>query len=795
MRLAWTPAAGMMQDRRRFRRTALSSSSRMSTQTPASETHSFQAEVAALLRLMVHSVYSESDIFLRELISNASDACDRLRYDAIARPELMADGAPLVIRLIPDAAAGTLTIADTGIGMDRQEMIDNLGTIARSGTRAFLDRLSQAKDGTGLIGQFGVGFYSAFMVADRIEVTSRRAGASEAWVWRSTGGEGFEVAPASEDAAARVVRGTEVVLHVKDEAKRYLAAAEIERIVRMYSDNILFPIELAAKEGAPRQINTASALWQRSKSELKREDYTQAYQTIAGAFDEPAMTLHYKVEGRQSYAVLLFAPAQSPFDLFEPDRKGRVKLYVRRVYITDDADLLAPYLRFVRGVIDSEDLPLNISREMLQNNPQVAQIRTAVTGRVLGELESLAARDAATFAKLWEAFGSVIKEGIYEDRERRDQLLTLARFATTRDAGLRSLKEYLADLKPNQTAIYYLVGDSLDRLKASPKLEAARARGVEVLLLTDHVDAFWTSMPLGFEGKPLKSLSQGDVDFGLVPLLEAETPEAKEEPNVVHDALTIAAVKSALGERVSDVRASQRLTDSAACLVAGGSAPDRELDRLLARQAGHVGSRPIPGDQHAPCAGQGLGRRRAHRSQRGRGGSRRGAVRPSADPGWRRARRSRRIRQAAQSPREQGLSRRLTRSSRRRSPGTRISGISGTQSGTRRRLEFRVSGSRLCALARSGRDDRWRGGDGSARQRPKCHPGIPRSGISGTRGAAALPPRGWLPLREPSPCAARRSRPAQSLRRPERHPYPRPSPDQAGTASPRPDRCRAAPAG
>jgi molecular chaperone HtpG len=558
----------------------------------AAETHSFQAEVAELLRLMVHSVYSESDIFLRELISNASDALDKLRYEAIAKPELMSDGAPLAIRITPDEAAGTLTIADTGIGMDRQELIDDLGTIARSGTRAFVGRLAEAKDGAGLIGQFGVGFYSAFMVADRIEVTSRRAGAGEAWVWQSAGGAGFEVAAATKEQAERVARGTAVVLHLKADAKRYLEPREIERVVKAYSDHILFPIELADGKADPRQINAASAIWQRSKSELKPEDYTQAYRTLAGAFDEPAMTLHYKAEGRQAYAVLLFAPSSRPFDLFDPDRKGRVKLYVRRVYISDDADLLPPYLRFIRGVIDSEDLPLNISREMLQRNPQVAQIRKAVTGRVLGELETLAAKDAAGFAKVWDAFGGVLKEGIYEDPERRDQLLALTRFTTTKDGGLRSLADYVADLKPNQTDIYYLVGDSIERLKSSPKLEAARVRGVEVLLLTDPVDAFWTALSLGFQGKPLKSLSQGDVDFGLVPPLEqAADPQAKAD--AVDDAVIIAAVKATLGERVSDVRASQRLTDSAACLVAGGAGPDRELERLLARQNRGVGSKPI----------------------------------------------------------------------------------------------------------------------------------------------------------------------------------------------------------
>jgi len=470
------------------------------------QTRPFQAEVAQLLHLMVHAVYSETEVFLRELVSNGSDACDKLRYEAIAKPELLADGAALLIRIKPDATAGTLTISDTGIGMDRAELIDNLGTVARSGTRAFISQLAQAKagaeQGSGLIGKFGVGFYSAFMVADRIEVTSRRAGASEAWVWRSSGGEGFEIAPADEQQAARVPRGTEIVLHLKPDAKRFLESHEIERVVKAYSDHIQFPIELLDDKGEARQINAASALWQRPKAELKPEDYAQAYRSITGAFDEPAMTLHYRAEGRLSYAVLLFAPSTRPFDLLDTARKGRVKLYVRRVYITDDADLLAPYLRFMRGVVDSEDLPLNISREMLQNDPQVAQIRKALTGRVLSELETLAEKDAAAFEKIWDAFGSLIKEGIYEDFERRDQLLGLARFTTTTGSA-RSLKQYVADLRPNQTEIYYLAGESLERVKANPKLEAARARGIEVLLLTDTVDAFWTAGSLGFEGRRL----------------------------------------------------------------------------------------------------------------------------------------------------------------------------------------------------------------------------------------------------------------------------------------------------
>jgi molecular chaperone HtpG len=562
----------------------------MTTADPTVETKAFQAEVSELLNLMVHSVYSETDIFLRELISNASDACDKLRYEAIANPALIGDGEAPKIRIIPDKKANTLALADTGIGMDRQELIDNLGTIARSGTRSFVSRLKEAKDGTGLIGQFGVGFYSAFMVAERIVVLSRRAGSDEAWTWSSEGGAGFEIAPVALDGAQAPKRGTNIILHLKKDAAKYLETYEIERIVRAYSDNIQFPIELVDDKGESKQINSASALWQRPKSELKAEDYKEAYKSIAGAFDEPAMTLHYRAEGRYSYAVLLFAPSTKPFDLFDPSRKAKVKLYVRRVFITDDADLLPAYLRFVRGVIDSEDLPLNLSREMLQNNPQLAQIRKAVTGRIIGEFEMLADKQPENFAKIWDAFGPVIKEGIYEDFERREKLLALSRFTTT-SGEARTLKQYVGDLKPNQTEIYFLAGDSLDRLKSNPKLESATARGIEVLLLTDPVDAFWTSAPLDFEGNPLKSLSQGDIDFGLISLLDSEKKdEAKSDTD---EAMVIAVIKSNLGDRVSDVRASQRLTASASCLVAGSHGPDRELERLLARQDRGLSTKPI----------------------------------------------------------------------------------------------------------------------------------------------------------------------------------------------------------
>ncbi|MEY9363505.1 molecular chaperone HtpG [Bradyrhizobium yuanmingense] len=563
----------------------------MTTSDTAVHTQPFQAEVSELLHLMVHSVYSETDIFLRELISNASDACDKLRYEAIASPALLGEGDALKIRIIPNKTAKTLTIADNGIGMERQELIDHLGTIARSGTKAFVSKLKEAKDGLGLIGQFGVGFYSAFMVAEKIVVISRRAGESDVWTWTSSGGSGFEIARASDEEAARLTRGTEIVLHLKDDSKKYLETYEIERIVTAYSDNILFPIELVPEEGEPRQINSASALWQRSKSELTADDYKKAYQQIASAFDDPAMTLHYRAEGRYSYAVLLFAPSTKPFDLFEPNRKGRVKLYVRRVFITDDADLLPGYLRFIRGVVDSEDLPLNISREMLQNNPQLAQIRKAVATRVVSELESLADKDPENFAKIWDAFGAVLKEGIYEDFERREKLLALSRFTTT-SGEKRSLKQVIADFKPNQTEIYYLVGDSIERLKSNPRLEAATARGIEVLLLSDPVDAFWTSMPSDFEGKPLKSLSQGDLNLDLIPRIDDKDEAKKDEP-AADEAATIAVIKAALGERVSDVKVSTRLTSSASCLVADSQGPSRELERILSQQNRGMKTKPI----------------------------------------------------------------------------------------------------------------------------------------------------------------------------------------------------------
>ena len=425
-------------------------------------------------------------------------------------------------------------------------------------------------------------------------------------------------------------RGTEVRLHLKEDAKRYLEPFELERLVRTYSDHILFPIELVDDKGEARQVNAASALWQRAKSEVKPEDYTQAYRSIAMAFDEPALTLHYKVEGRQSYAVLLFVPSTPPFDLADPNRKGRIKLYVRRVFITDDADLLPPWLRFVRGVVDSEDLPLNISREMLQNNPQVTQIRNGLVSRVIGELESTADKDAETYGKIWNAFGPVLKEGLYEDQERRGQLLALTRFATTAgEGGLRSLKQYVADLKPNQTEIYYLVGESAERVKSNPKLEAARARGIEVLLLTDPIDAFWTMMPQEFEGKPLKSLSQGDVDFGLVPLLDQA---AEQKPTIR---------RGRRRHQGGQGRAGRQGLGGARLAAADGKCrlPRRQRAGPRSRAGAPAGApesrqrrQAHPRAQHGPRSREGAGRRARRKARGGCFGHRGPAARPGPHP-------------------------------------------------------------------------------------------------------------------------------------------------------------------
>lgn len=558
------------------------------------QTHAFEADVAKLLHMMVHSVYSDKDVFLRELISNAADACEKLRYEAIARPDLLGDDPSPRITITIDADNNRLTLEDNGIGMSAADMAETLGTIARSGTKAFMDSIAAAKgdEQTQLIGQFGVGFYSAFMVASRVDVISRPAGQDEAAIWSSDGLGTYSVGPIA--AAEAPARGTRIVLHLMEEAKDYAQRHRIEQMVRAQSGHVPVPITLKDKPDAEgEQLADGSALWTRPKSEISEEEYKDFYRSVAGQWDSPALTLHYRAEGRYEYNVLAFVPESRPFDLFDPDRKGRMKLYVRRVFITDEAELLPRYLRFVRGLVDSADLPLNVSREMIQDSPILTTIQKGLTSKVLGELEKTAKDTPEAYAKLWETFGAVIKEGLYEDFERRESLLRLARFKTTTSGGeWRSLEDYVASMKENQTAIYYATGSDIDRIAASPQLEGFRARGIEVLLLPDQVDSFWVRGAIDMDGKPFKSVTQGAADLSLIPLPEgAEAPKA-EASDEVSSFLTF--VKEALGEAVSDVRASDRLTDSAVCLVASESGLDRQLEKLLTN-AGQApaGTKPV----------------------------------------------------------------------------------------------------------------------------------------------------------------------------------------------------------
>jgi len=545
------------------------------------ETRTFTADVAKLLHMMVHAVYSEKDIFVRELISNAADACERLRYEAITNPDFLTDDSRLRITLTLDAEQKRFTIEDNGIGMSRAEMIEALGTIAHSGTKAFLDKIqaTQTGDGASLIGQFGVGFYSAFMVAERVDVFSRRVGAGEAWQWSSDGKGAFSLAAATREEAPH--RGTRVVLHLTQDATSYTGRVRVERIVKEQSGHVPVPIQIIEKPGAePLEVADGAALWTKPKSDISAADYTDFYRSLAGQFDEPALTVHFRAEGRHEYTALAFVPGSPPFDLFDADRKGRIKLYVKRVFITDEVEVLPRYLRFVRGLLDSADLPLNISRETIQESPVLAAIKKGLTSRLLGDLEKLAENEPEHYAKIWDNFGSALKEGIYDDFERRDALLALARFRTTTSTSTwRSLKEYVGLLKENQTSIYYHTGDDITRLEASPHLEGFRARGVEVLLLSDPVDSFWDGTGVYFDGKPFKSVTPGTADRELIPNVDA-----KHEPTSdVDKAVTgfVAFIKDSLGDVVSDVRVSERLTDSAVCLIAPEAGPDRQLEKML----------------------------------------------------------------------------------------------------------------------------------------------------------------------------------------------------------------------
>ena len=550
----------------------------------AEEKMEFQAEVSKVLGLVINSLYSNKEIFLRELISNASDACDKLRYLSLTDQQLAKGLAEFSINITTVKKDRTITIADNGIGMNNADLGENLGTGARSGTTAFLESLSgDEKKDSALIGQFGVGFYASFSVAEKVEVLTRKAGENQAWLWTSDGKSSYSIAEAERNDP-----GTSVTVYLKKEDKDYIEEARIRNIVRTYSDHISIPIMLAGKEG-DTQINTGSAIWTRQKKDITDEQYKEFYHHVANVYDEPWLTLHNRAEGKIEYTNLMFIPSSKPYDLMNPDRKNRLQLYVKRVFITDDCDDLMPaYLRFVRGIVDSEDLPLNVSREMLQHNVVVKRIRSALIRRVFNELKKKAEKDPEEFSKFWENFGAVLKEGLYEDHENRDKILEIVRFNSTASDKLISLAEYVERMKKGQTEIYYISGEGLDLVKASPQLEGFKARGIEVLLMTDPVDEFWLPMVGQFDEKPFTSATSGSVDLSKIKnVKDKKESDDKNEAKKADDASVaklILSLKESLGETVKDVCSSDRLTDSAVCLVAGEGDMDLHLERMLKMQ-------------------------------------------------------------------------------------------------------------------------------------------------------------------------------------------------------------------
>ncbi|MBW4023420.1 MAG: molecular chaperone HtpG [Proteobacteria bacterium] len=550
------------------------------------ETREFSAEVGRLLDLVVNALYSEREIFLRELVANAADAIDRRRFSALTDASLaLPTDAGVLIN--PDKAGRQITISDDGMGMSREEMVSNLGTIARSGTRAFGETIRDAKpeDRPSLIGQFGVGFYSAFMVSDRVEVVSRRAGSDEAWSWRSEGRGSFEVAPAE-----RATTGTDVILHIKGDAEEFLEPFRLQSIIRKWADHISVPIRLM-RDGKAETANEGTALWRRPRAEVTPEEYEDFYRHLGHFFDKPWATIHWRAEGALEYSALLFIPEQPPFEPVEGERRAKVRLHVRRMFITDEADLLPPWLRFVQGVVDTEDLPLNVSREMLQTTPVMARMRKAILNRVLTELKTKAKEPPAEAAaipaedeenpaappaglgyiRFWESFGTVLKEGLWEDSAARADLAPLLRFRSSTEEGWTSFADYVTRMKPEQPAIYVLAGESIEQLRHAPVLEGYAAKGWEVLLLTDAIDAFWPERMGEVEGKPLRNARQALADLG-----EAEAAPESLAP-------LLAGIKAALGEDVSEVKPAAHLNESPVMLVSGQEGADLHMQKLLRR--------------------------------------------------------------------------------------------------------------------------------------------------------------------------------------------------------------------
>jgi len=555
-------------------------------QTPQSkdkQTHGFQAEVRELLQLMIHSLYSHKEIFLRELISNASDANDRLRFAAIAEPALLTQDPDLQITIEGDPKAGTVTIRDNGIGMTRDEAIANLGTIARSGTAQFFKSLSgDQQKASQLIGQFGVGFYSAFIVAERVEVDSRKAGApeEEGVHWESRADGDFTV-----ETIQRAERGTRVTLHLKEDSKEFADPFRLRSLIRRYSDHIGFPVRMR-KEGEAsleyETVNQAKALWTLPRTEIKDEEYKQFYQHLSHDFTDPLSWSHNKVEGKREYTSLLYIPGRAPFDLWQRDAARGLKLYVRRVFIMDDAEQFLPlYLRFVKGVVDSSDLPLNVSRELLQQDPEVEAIRNGLTKRILDMLGKIAKDEPEKYAAFWKEFGSVIKEGVGQDYANRATLLSLLRFASTNEATNEptvSFAQYVERMKPGQDRVYFVIADNIDAARSSPYIERLKDRGLEVLLLAERIDEWVMGQIDEFEGKRLKDVSRGDLELGG---LESEADKKQRDEELKESKGLLKRVKDAVGDKIAEVRVSSRLKDSPACLALGEHDMGANMRRIL----------------------------------------------------------------------------------------------------------------------------------------------------------------------------------------------------------------------
>lgn len=529
----------------------------------------FQADVSKMLDIVVNSLYSEKQIFLRELISNASDACDKLKYMALTHPDIARESGEMKIWITPDAEKNTLTVADNGIGMNRDDLINHLGTIAKSGTADFVKNASDNGSAVDLIGQFGVGFYSAFMVADKVEILTRRAGEDKAWFWVSNGVDGFEIREAEKKT-----NGTEIKLFLKQDEKNYTDSIYLRQIIRTYSDHINYPIVLCLGKAGEETVNSASALWTRNKAEITPEQYKEFYHHVSKNFDEPWMTLHFKAEGSIEYTGLLYIPGTAPYDLFQPDRKQGLKLYVNRVFISEKVEELLPsYLRFVRGIIDSSDLPLNISREMLQQSPLIAKIRQGTVSRILKELKKRS-KDYEDYKKFWDAFGIAFKEGIYEDFANREEIAGLSRFVSTNDTGkLTSLDDYIGRAQPEQKAIYYITGDDVKTLVNNPQLEAFKEKGLEVLLLTDPIDEFWTQTLGTYKTFAVKHVSQADIDLSF----KREGQKAEEGD--------LKKLTDLLGEmfknEVGKVTTTNKLTKSPVSLTVEAGQMSIHLERLM----------------------------------------------------------------------------------------------------------------------------------------------------------------------------------------------------------------------